>query len=204
MFPSAAIPVSERKNCVRFLVGFCAVIVTWAVVHDLNLVRIEPRHFTEFHRPLLPIRSPSLLAIQYALVASVGPGLLFGGITFCLCRLGSRPRISLWKALRCFLPILVVIEGASLLAGFFGRRLFLEEGLFLYPEIAYPDTTPGILFTQSANITAYLAAFGCSLLFFIALAFVRIRLRSPTWSSSLPDQMPDGIPPPNPDQKIKT
>lgn len=173
MFPSRAIPESERAHCVRFLVGFGGLIVAWAVVHDLNLMRIDHRHFTEFHRPLLPLSSHFLLAIQYAVVATLGPGLLFGAVAFCLCRLGPWQTIRFRKAWFGFLPFLVAVEAASLFAGYLARKRFIEDGSFLFPEVFYPDVSPGILFTQSANIAAYLAAFIGSLLFFLILTLVR-------------------------------
>ena len=59
---------------VRFALAFAVVVVSWACLHDVYLIGIEPRHFTEYHRPLLPIRNHTLLALQYAFVATVGPG----------------------------------------------------------------------------------------------------------------------------------
>ncbi|HSH94648.1 MAG TPA: hypothetical protein VK968_10930, partial [Roseimicrobium sp.] len=52
---------SERRTCAAFVITFALTIIVWACAHDLYLIGVEPRHFTEYHRPLLPISDHRLL-----------------------------------------------------------------------------------------------------------------------------------------------
>jgi hypothetical protein len=172
------IPVSEdeRRNLAVFVIAYGVTIVAWASVHDIYLIGVEPRHFTAYHRPLLPISNHTLLALQYALIATLGPGMVFGAITFVTCRLGSWPQIEAGKAWCLFLPVIAFIESVALLAGTFARSRY-DAGLPLpYPAIFYPDTTAGIAYSQSVNITAYLAATGIGFVYQLGLLLHRRHL----------------------------
>lgn len=168
---------NDERELVRFVVRFGLTIVTWASVHDLHLISIEPRHFTEFHRPLLPISHPALLAIQYATVATLGPAMLFGGLTFVVCRLGAPHRISLRRAWCAFLPVIALIETTALAAGQLALARHLAGEPMPFPESLYPDSTAGIAYSQTVNITAYLAATGFGIAFLVTLGAWRWRWR---------------------------
>ncbi|MDF3057680.1 MAG: hypothetical protein K0R17_1895 [Rariglobus sp.] len=149
---------NERRILATFVITYGLSIVTWAFLHDLHLISVEPRHFTEYHRPLLPLSNHGLLALQYATVATLGPGMAFGAVTFAVCRLGSWPRIGAGPAWRTFLPFVAAIEISALLTGALARSRHAAGLSLPYPEMLYPDTTAGIAYSQSVNITAYLAA----------------------------------------------
>lgn len=153
-----ALPQPERVQLARFALTFAAIIVGWAVLHDLHLIHAEPRHFTEYHRPLLPISDLRMLAIQYALVATFGPGLVFGALAYAACRAGSPPKLGLARAAGGFALVIAFAECVILALGSFSLRRFLAGGAPLYPVSLYPDLTPGIVYSQSVNISAYLVA----------------------------------------------
>ena len=171
------IPDQVRGPLARFVLVFGGMIVAWACLHDLYLIGIEPRHFTEYHRPLLPIEHHGLLAIQYAAIATTGPGLAFGFLAWQACRSGKRPAVRLRNAAAGFGLVLATVEAGLLLLGWHARQR-IEQGLPpLYPAWAYPDQTPGILITQTINISAYLFAPVIGALYLLGLFVYRGRCR---------------------------
>ncbi len=158
----------------RFVITFACMVVGWAFVHDLYLIHLEPRHFTEYHRPLLPITHLPLLALQYAVVASLGPGMVFGFLAWLACRAGGRGPVPLRRAALEFGGVLVGVEIALLLLGEIARQRVVTGRPPLYPLWAYPDFTPGILVSQTINISAYLIAPAAGALY-LAGVFARRR-----------------------------
>ncbi len=167
---------NERATLARFALVFCGMVVTWACLHGLYLIGVEPRHFTEYHRPLLPIEHHGLLALQYATVATLGPGLVFGFLAWLACRAGKRRVVSLSRAALGFALVMAAVETTLLLLGAHARERF-EQGLTpLYPLWAYPDQSPGILVTQTVNISAYLIAPTVGVLYLLCVFLTRPRL----------------------------
>lgn len=175
-----ALPENERRMLSRFALVFALTIITWATLHDWHLISVEPRHFTEYHRPLLPLTHHGLLAFQYALVATLGPGLAYGAVTYAAARAGTWPKLSLRFALGCFLPVLVLIESACLMVGEVARVQHAVGAPLPYPDWLYPDSTAGIAYSQSVNITAYLGAVvfgvGCQCGLLVARRRLALRL----------------------------
>ncbi len=170
-----SIPESERRSCATFVIIFGLTIFLWACAHDLYLIGVEPRHFTEYHRPLLPIANHRLLALQYATVATLGPGMAFGALAFAASRLGSRTPHTLIYAWRLFIPAVLLIETTALLVGELANLSYEIGEPLPYPESLYPDTTAGIAYSQSVNITAYLAAAVFGGLYLLTLLLLRKR-----------------------------
>jgi hypothetical protein len=169
------IPDSERPHLTKTLALFAGVVVTWAVLHDIHLAQIEPRHFSEYHRELLAITNPILLAIQYAVVATLGPGLAFGFLAYTACRLGSRQKARLVPACAGFVGVLIVVEVALRFIGHSSREMVLAGKNPLYPLALYPELSPGIVYTQTVNISAYLLAPTAGSLYLACLYFRRKR-----------------------------
>ena len=166
-------PDGEQRTLAAFVIAFGLTIAAWACAHDLHLINVEPRHFTAYHRPLLPISNHGLLAVQYAIIATLGPGMAFGALTFAVCRLGSRPRLSLRLAWWLLLPCLTLIESTALLSGMIARHRYAAGQPSLYPASLYPDASVGIAYSQSVNITTYLAAIGFGLVYLMTLLIRR-------------------------------
>ncbi len=177
------LPQAGRDQLARFALTFAAIIVGWAVAHDLHLIHVEPRHFTEYHRPLLPITDLRLLALQYATVATLGPGLVFGALAYVVCRgnLLSRvppaPPLPLRAAALGFAGVVVIGELVILGLGAYSLNQYKAGAGPLYPLALYPDRTEGIIHSQSVNISAYLVApaLGATYLFGIWLRRARFR-----------------------------
>ncbi|CAM2858998.1 hypothetical protein [Rariglobus hedericola] len=173
------IPIADRERpaLAGFVILFAVTIVSWAVLHDIYLIGVEPRHFTVYHRPLLPLSNPILLAMQYAVVATVGPGMVFGGLSFSASRLGALRPLSLRFAWFLFLPFIAVIECSALMMGALARSRHAGGGSLPYPSAFYPDTTAGIAYSQSVNISAYVGAVSFGGLFLMTLLLVRRQKR---------------------------
>jgi len=169
------IPETERRTLAWFVIVFALTIMAWAAAHDLYLISVEPRHFTEYHRPLLPLSDHRLLALQYATVATLGPGMVFGALAFAACRLGPRASHSLRFAWRLFLQFIVLIEASTLAVGAWARARYAAGQSLPYPDWLYPDTTAGIAYSQSVNVTAYLAATVLGGCYLVTLAWINRR-----------------------------
>jgi hypothetical protein len=167
-------PETQRRACAAFVITFGFTVVAWACVHDLYLIHIEPRHFTEYHRALLPISDHRLLALQYATVATFGPGMVFGALAFATSRLGSqRTPHTLRFAWLGFLPVIALIETSALLVGQLASHRHLAGRSLPYPAWLYPDETAGIAYSQSVNLTAYPAAAVFGGLYLLTLWWLR-------------------------------
>ena len=169
------LPPPEREQLARFALAFAAIIVGWAVSHDLYLIHVEPRHFTEYHRPLLPIHDLRLLALQYASVATLGPGLVFGALAYAACRAGRWPRLPLRPVALGFASVIAAGEVLILALGRYSFAHYKAGSGPLYPSVLYPDMTDGIVYSQSVNISAYLVAPLLGLAYLAALAFFRAK-----------------------------
>ena len=144
----------DRGVTYRIVLGVAAAIVLWAIVHDQMIVRIAPEHFTEFHEPVGNIENPFVLALLWAIAATVGPGLILGIAYAFLGRNGDEPKISvrfiLWGTIAMVALIKLVASGA-------GWWVF-RTGEAFYPAAWYPVDEPGILVTQTMQISAYLVS----------------------------------------------
>lgn len=159
----------------RFALAFALTIVAWACAHDIRLVGVEPRHFTVYHRPLLPISNHTLLAVQYAFVATVGPGLAFGFLAWAASRGGSRPPRRLAPVLLGFLGLIAAVETALIFVGHRAAQLAEQGRPPLYPEFLYPEFTVGMVHTQTVNLTAYWLAPVCGAFYLFAVFLTRPR-----------------------------
>jgi hypothetical protein len=171
--PRIPVPDHERPALAKFVIAFAVTIVAWASLHDVYLIGVEPRHFTVYHRPLLPLSNPVVLAAQYATVATLGPGMVFGALAFALGRLGKGRQLSLLFAWSIFLPVIVLIESQALFMGAIARSRHATGRALLYPGALYPDNTAGIAYSQSVNISAYLGAVCFGGLYLMALFIIR-------------------------------
>lgn len=174
MAAPTAIPAALRPLLPRFVIAYAATIVAWACAHDLYLIGAEPRHFTEYHRTLLPVENHVVLAIQYATVATLGPGMVFGALACIVSAAGRRTPLSPRSSWFLLLPFVAAIEIVALAAGAWARMRH-GQGLSLpYPAWLYPDDTAGIAYSQSVNLTAYAGAFVFGGLHLAALHWLRV------------------------------
>lgn len=173
----------ERRTRVRFVLTFGAMVVGWAVLHDLWLIQVEPRHFTEYHRPLLPITNLGLLAVQYAFVATFGPGLAFGFLAHAACRGGMARPARLGRVAAGFAVVMALVECVLVGLGHWSLARFRAGGAPLWPAWVYPDFTDGIVFSQTVNVGAYLLAPASGAGWLAAVWLWRRRGRDQRWSA---------------------
>jgi hypothetical protein len=167
------IPGESRTTFFQTVFGVWFLVWIFAALHNQYLIRIHPEHFTVWHYRIPWTDDLTLLGITYALGASISPGLILGTALYIVGRLFDRPKISLRTIFLGVAAVFVAVEISALLAGFVSWR----SGSELYPEWLYPDSAPGLLITQSIQITAYLSGAIFSLLLLIGLWIYRGRLR---------------------------
>ncbi len=124
----------------------------YAALHNQYLIRIAPEHFTEWHYKMPFFTSHTMLGVAYAFGASVSPGMLLGLILFMAGRLFGRKKLS---PTRIIFSTAWVWLGVEICAGMVGLLVW-RTGRGIYPDWAYPDASPGMLITQSIQITAYI------------------------------------------------
>ncbi|MHC4996427.1 MAG: hypothetical protein ACYTGQ_15380 [Planctomycetota bacterium] len=165
---------AERGVFVRFVLGTALLMVFWAVWNDVHLMGVEPRHFTVYHDPLLPLENEVLFVSQYALLASTGPGMTMGLLGFAVCRCGGRRRLSYgWMAAGLLIG-LSVLETVARRLGRASVRSFEEGRGLIYPEEWYVELSEGIVYTQSVNVTVYLGGVSMGALLLLGLWLIRV------------------------------
>lgn len=160
-----------RPTSYSIVGGVAGIIMGWALLHDQYLVRIAPEHFTEYHEPLWGIQKPWLLAAAYAVVATIGPGLILGMVYLILGRGGDRKKVTRRYIL---LGALVVVSLTELICLATGLWVWKTGDVF-YPDDWFPDHTLPIKITQTIQITAYLASAVLSTVFAFLIYFRRRR-----------------------------
>ncbi len=148
-------------------------VAVYAVGHDQYIARIEPRHFTEYHKPFLGIESPSLLAAVHAFLASIGPGFLLGIACVLVGWMGSRPRISDRYVMNGVIVVIACAELSSLLSGLW----VYQTGRSFYPDFLFPEVTKSLVITQTIQVTCYLASVLFSGALLLAILCKRRRIR---------------------------
>jgi hypothetical protein len=114
---------------VLFSLG-CAVL--YGIGHDQVTARVCVEYFTVGHPSLLGLRDPTVLGIVWGIIATWWVGLALGLLLALVCRLGTRPTLTVRDV--CW-PILVVMLGVgvtSLIAGLAGYTL-ARTGTLLMP-----------------------------------------------------------------------
>lgn len=143
---------------------------------------VEPRHFTEYHRQLLPIKNPILLAVQYATVATLGPGIAFGFLAYFASRAGVWPKRQFAGVILGFIVVLCGVEVLLLGIGSSVRKTFEAGGSLLFPDAWYPELSPGIVYTQSVNLSAYILAPLLGGLYLLLVWYLRCRRSCSSYS----------------------
>lgn len=163
----------SRASFFKTVLGVWLLVWVFATLHDQYLIRIYPEHFTVWHYHIPWTDNLTLLAIAYAFGASISPGLILGTALYVAGRLFNRPKLRIRTIFLWVTAIFVAVEFLGLMAGLIAWRNKTE----LYPSWLYPDITPGILITQSIQITAYLAGALLSLLLLLSIWIYRGLLR---------------------------
>ena len=123
----------------------------YAAVHNQYLIRIAPEHFTVWHYPIALTQDHTLLGILYAGGASITPGGLLGLFLYIAGRLFDRPRHSVRRLICSTAWVWLAVEVCALFTGL----IVWQTGRPFYPDRLYPAKSPGLLITQTIQITAY-------------------------------------------------
>jgi len=147
------VPGETWGSFFRVVIGVWLAVWFYAAMHNQYLIRIAPEHFTVWHYKMPFLTNHTLLGIAYAAAASVSPGVVLGTLLFVAGRLFDRPKLSPRQIILSTAWVWIGVEICALAAGWFVWR----SGRGLYPEWAYPpDDAPGLLITQTIQVTAYL------------------------------------------------
>jgi hypothetical protein len=88
---------------VLFSLG-CAVL--YGIVHDQVTARVCVEYFTVGHPSLLGLRDPTVLGILWGIIATWWVGLALGLLLALVCRLGTRPTLTVRDVRRSILVVL--------------------------------------------------------------------------------------------------
>ena len=110
--------------------------VVYGILHDQVTARVCVEYFTIGHPPIFGTDSPTLLAFGWGVLATVGHGLIVGILALAACRLGPWPKSGAAQLVRPVLVLLLVMAGASLLAGVVGYCLAKVGVVRLFGTIA--------------------------------------------------------------------
>jgi hypothetical protein len=97
--------------------------MAYGVVHDQITVRVCLEYFSVFHPTILPLTSPTLLALQWGIVATWWVGGALGVPLAIAARAGSQPTLSARDLRQPLLILLACMAAASLAAGTTGFLL---------------------------------------------------------------------------------
>ena len=160
MIPLMPVPPGERGHYLRWVVTVASVIVAWGMMHNQYLIRIEPRHFTVFHPRWLPLTDLTLLGMQYAFLATVGPAGLYGILSYFAARHGRLPKLSLRHVLLHVMVMIAAIEAMCLLMWWATATWYdAHQQPLILPAAWFPEVSRGIVITQTINLYAYAASF---------------------------------------------
>ena len=107
--------------------------VVYGTLHDLVTARVCVEYFTIGHTPPFPTDSPTLLALQFGILATWWGGLSLGILAALVSRVGTWPKLNAAYLVRPVIGLLCVMAIASLLEGITGYQLAKVSDLTL-PE----------------------------------------------------------------------
>lgn len=107
-------------EAVKILLVSVVAAVGYGILHDQVTVRVCVEYFSVFHPTILPLTSPTLLALQWGIVATWWVGLGLGVLLAVAARAGSRPRLRARDLRRPLLILAACMAASSLAAGVTG------------------------------------------------------------------------------------
>src|SRR2546421_8086306 len=113
---------------VLFSLG-CAVL--YGIVHDQVTAHVCVEYFTIGHPSLLGLRDPTVLGIVWGIIATWWIGLALGLLLALVCRLGTRPMLTVRDVRRPILLVMLGVGVTSLVAGLAGYTLARTGSLFM-------------------------------------------------------------------------
>jgi hypothetical protein len=134
--------------------------VAYGIVHDLVTARVCVEYFTVGHVRILDTTDPTLLGIAWGIFATWWVGLLLGIALAFAARFGTRPKSSVQSLVRPVGVVLLVMAGASIIAGCVGGWLAHSGRVTLTGPLAAaipPDRTARFIADLWTTAASYLA-----------------------------------------------
>ena len=151
------------------------VVTIYAMLHNQYIVRIAPEHFTIYHCGLEWLSSnDNILALGYAFLAAISPGLFFGFFLGISCRFGGLPKVSIKSAVLITIMVIVIAEIVSIISGLY--VYFKREPL--YPLSWCGDCGLPVLITNTIQMTCYIMSILGAGLAVLITTFVRKKINS--------------------------
>jgi hypothetical protein len=97
--------------------------IGYGIVHDQITVRVCVEYFSVFHPTILPLTSPTLLALQWGILATWWVGAGLGALLALAARAGRRSKLPARELRRPLLILLACMAASSLAAGTAGFLL---------------------------------------------------------------------------------
>lgn len=154
------VPGESWADLCKVVFGVWFLVWVYAALHDLYLIRIYPEHFTVWHYKMPFLEDHTLLAIAYALGASVTPGLVLGVVLYAAGRLFDRPKLSPKSIVLSTIWVFFVVEACAIAMGL----VAWGTQRAVYPDWIYPEDSPAMFITQTIQVTAYLVGAVCSVI----------------------------------------
>lgn len=152
-----------------------SMVTIYAMLHDQYIVRIAPEHFTIYHCGLEWLSgNANILALGYAFLAAISPGLFFGFFLGISCKFGKLPKVSIKSAVLITMMVIVLAEIVSIISGLYVH--FKNEPL--YPLSWSGDYGPSMLITNTIQITCYIMSILGAGLAILITTFVRNKNKS--------------------------
>jgi hypothetical protein len=142
--------------------------IIYGVLHDQVTARVCVEYFTIGHPLVFRTHSPTLLALGWGVIATWWVGVILGIPAALVSQVGSWPRYTAAALVRPIGGLMLVMAGASLLAGVAGYMVAKAGGVWLVEPLAsrVPATNHNAFL---ADLWAHLGAYGVGLLGGIAL-----------------------------------
>jgi hypothetical protein len=103
------------------IVGMCIVAaIIYGIIHDQFTARICIQYFTEFHPPVFPTTSPTLLAFGWGVIATWWAGAIIGLLLLIASRYGSLPPFPAEHLLPLVAKLMAMMALCAVTAGLIG------------------------------------------------------------------------------------
>lgn len=128
----------EFLKIIRLCVGAA---IIYGIVHDQVTAHICVEYFSIAHPTILPLKSPTLLAIQWGILATWWVGAALGLCLACSTRLGPRVQLTAAQLVKPVAGLLLCMALASLVSGIVGYCLAAAHKIALtgFLELAIPQ-----------------------------------------------------------------
>jgi len=167
----------------RIWIASIAAAIVYGILHDQVTAHLCVEYFSIAHPTILPITSPTLLALQWGILATWWVGCGLGILLAISARAGSKPKLTLKQLYRPLGLLLLCMGVGSLVAGIIGFSLAKSGRIFLDNWLAAmipPERHARFMADWWAHSAAYLVGMFGGLVFCIRNLVVRVRLYNKT------------------------